>query len=287
MNDFHFHAPETIEEAAALLASHDGNAKLIAGGTALTTLLKQSLVQPEHLVSLHRVKGHDAIKHSAGSLHIGGLATQRAVEKSALVKKHTPLLAEAYRRVATVRIRNVATVGGGIAHADPAMDPPPSLLILGASVTLMSSKGERTVPLAELYVDYYETTMEPDEIVTELEVPDQPTGSAWTYIKYMPRTEDDYATVSVAAIGQLKGGKVADVRVGLGALGPTAIRATALEEAVRGTSPTHDSLKEASQSVMDIVDPIDDPRGSAGYKRDMSAVFARRAMEQVLGVATG
>ena len=287
MNDFHFHAPETIEEAAALLAQHDGNAKLIAGGTALTTLLKQSLVQPEHLVSLHRVKGHDAISHSKGALHIGALATQRAVEKSDVVKKNAPLLAEAYRRVATVRIRNVATVGGGIAHADPAMDPPPSLLILGASVTLMSAKGERMVPLAELYVDYYETTMEPDEIVTELTVPDMPAGSAWTYIKYLPRTEDDYATVSVAAIGQLKDGKVADVRVGLGALGPTAIRASALEEAVRGTSPTHDSLKEASQSVMDIVDPIDDPRGSAGYKRDMSAVFARRAMEQVLGVATG
>ncbi len=287
MNDFHFHTPDTLEEAAALLANHDGNAKLIAGGTALTTLLKQSLVQPEHLVSLHRVKGHDEISHSRGSLHIGALATQRSVERSETVKKHAPLLAEAYRRVATVRIRNVATVGGGIAHADPAMDPPPSLLILGASVKLMSAKGERTVPLAELYADYYETTMAPDEIVTELDVPDQPAGAAWTYIKYLPRTEDDYATVSVAAIGQLDGGVVAEVRVGLGALGPTAIRATALEEAVRGTSPTHDSLKEASQSVLDIVDPIDDPRGSAGYKRDMSAVFARRAMEQVLGIATG
>ena len=286
MNDFHFHAPDTLEEAAALLAQHDdGNAKLIAGGTSLTTLLKQSLVQPEHLVSLHRVKGHDKISHAKGSLHIGALATQRAVETSAVVKRHAPLLAEAYRRVATVRIRNVATVGGGIAHADPAMDPPPSLLILGASVKLMSSKGERTVPIAELYTDYFETTMEPDEIVTELEVPDQPTGAAWVYIKYLPRTEDDYATVAVAAIGKVDGGKVTDVRVGLGALGSTAIRATALEDAVRGTAPTHDSLKEASQSVMGIVDPIDDPRGSAGYKRDMSAVFARRAMEQVLGVA--
>ena len=287
MNDFHFHTPDTLEEAAALLAQHDGNAKLIAGGTALTTLLKQSLVQPEHLVSLHRVKGHDAIEHSGGALHIGALATQRSVERSETVKQHAPLLAEAYRRVATVRVRNVATVGGGIAHADPAMDPPPSLLILGASVKLLSPKGERTVALADLYTDYYETTMEPDEIVTELEVPDQPAGSSWTYIKYLPRTADDYATVSVAAIGVLDGGKVADVRVGLGALGPTASRATALEDAVRGTTPTHDSLHEASQSVLEIVDPIDDPRGSAGYKRDMSAVFARRAMEQVLGVATG
>ena len=285
MQDFHFHAPETLEEATSLLAQYEGEAKLIAGGTALTTLLKQSLVQPEHLVSLHRVRGHDAIEHADGTLRIGALATQRAVETSPVVKQHAPLLAEAYRRVATVRIRNVATVGGGIAHADPAMDPPPSLLILGASVKLVSPKGERVVPLGELYTDYYETTIASDEIVTELVVPDQPAGASWVYVKYLPRTEDDYATVAVAAIGHMQDGKVADVRVGLGALGPTAIRATVVEDAVRGSAPTAASLREASQAVTDIVDPIDDPRGSAGYKRDMSAVFTRRALEQVLGVS--
>ena len=285
MQDFHFHAPETLEEATSLLAQYEGEAKLIAGGTALTTLLKQSLVQPEHLVSLHRVRGHDAIEHSDGTLRIGALATQRAVETSPVVKQHAPLLAEAYRRVATVRIRNVATVGGGIAHADPAMDPPPSLLILGASVKLVSPKGERVVPLSELYTDYYETTIASDEIVTELDVPDQPADASWVYVKYLPRTEDDYATVAVAAIGHMREGKVAEVRVGLGALGPTAIRATVVEDAVRGSAPTAASLREASEAVTDIVDPIDDPRGSAGYKRDMSAVFTRRALEQVLGVS--
>ena len=285
MQDFHFHAPETLEEATSLLAQYEGEAKLIAGGTALTTLLKQSLVQPEHLVSLHRVRGHDAIEHSDGTLRIGALATQRAVETSPVVKQYAPLLAEAYRRVATVRIRNVATVGGGIPHAPPAMDPPPSLLILGASVKLVSPKGERVVPLSELYTDYYETTIASDEIVTELDVPDQPADASWVYVKYLPRTEDDYATVAVAAIGHMQEGKVADVRVGLGALGPTAIRATVVEDAVRGSTPTAASLREASEAVTDIVDPIDDPRGSAGYKRDMSAIFTRRALEQVLGVS--
>ena len=286
MNDFEFHSPSTLQEAASMLAQHNGDAKLMAGGTALTLLLKQSLVQPDHLISLHKVDGAKAIEHADGVLRIGGLTTQREVEQSAVVKQAAPLLANAYSRVATVRIRNVATVGGGLAHADPAMDPPPSLLILGASVKAVSSKGERIIPLSEWYADYYETILEPDEIVTELDVPTQPANANWVYTKYLPRTEDDYATVSVAALGRVEGGKIADVRVGLGAVGATAIRATVVEEALMGATPTPAALREASQKVADIVDPTSDPRGSADYKRDMAVVFTRRALEQVLGVSS-
>ena len=284
MNDFTFHAPDTLDEALALLSQHNGDAKVMAGGTALTTLLKQSLIAPDHIVSLHRIQGLDSIEASNGTLNIGGLVTQRSMETSVVVKENAPLLAEAYRRVATIRIRNVATVGGGIAQADPAMDPPPSLLILGASVVATSSRGQRTIPISEVYADYYETTLEPDEIVTQVQVPVQPSGTAWTYIKYLPRTEDDYATVSVAAIGRLEDGKVADVRVALGAVAPTAVRASNVEEALMGQTPTAEMLREVSQAVTGIVDPTDDPRGSAWYKRDMSAIFTRRALEKVLGI---
>jgi carbon-monoxide dehydrogenase medium subunit len=284
MNDFTFHAPDTLDEALALLSQHNGDAKVMAGGTALTTLLKQSLIAPDHIVSLHRIQGLDSIEASNGTLNIGGLVTQRSMETSAVVKENAPLLAEAYRRVATIRIRNVATVGGGIAQADPAMDPPPSLLILGASVVATSSRGQRTIPISEVYADYYETTLEPDEIVTQVQVPVQPSGAAWTYIKYLPRTEDDYATVSVAAIGRLEDGKVADVRVALGAVASTAVRASNVEEALMGQTPTAEMLREVSQAVTGIVDPTDDPRGSAWYKRDMSAIFTRRALEKVLGI---
>lgn len=285
MNDFAFHAPDTLDEALGLLARHGSDAKIMAGGTSLTTLLKQSLIAPSHIVSLHRIRECASIEASDGTIRIGGLATQRDVELSPVVKEHAPLLAEAYRRVATVRIRNVATVGGGIAQADPAMDPPPTLLILGASVVAKSARGERVIPIGEVYADYYETTLEPDEIVTELRAPAQPVGAAWTYIKYLPRTEDDYATVSVAAIGRAEGGSIADVRVALGAVAPTAIRASVVEDALAGQPATPDALREASQAVSDIVDPTDDPRGSAWYKRDMSVVFTRRALEQVLGAA--
>jgi len=284
MNDFEFHAPSTLKEAAELLAKYDGGGKIMAGGTALTLLLKQSLVQPDHIISLHRIKDASGISESGGVLSIGGLATQRDVEQSDVVKKSAPLLANAYSRVATVRIRNSATVGGGLAHADPAMDPPPSLLVLDASVRLVSASGERVVPISEWYADYYETNIEENEIVAELQVPVQPSNLSWTYTKYLPRTEDDYATVSVAALGRVEGGKIADVRIGLGAVAPTALRATVVEDALRGKEATSQALRDAAQAVADIVDPTTDPRGSADYKRDMSVVFTRRALEQVLGV---
>jgi carbon-monoxide dehydrogenase medium subunit len=285
MNDFSFHAPTSLKEAAGLLAQYDGDGKIMAGGTALMLLLKQSLVQPDHLISLHRVPEARGIEVQNGVLHIGGLVTQREVEQSAIVREATPLLANAYSRVATVRIRNAATVGGGLAQADPAQDPPSSLLILNASVKVMSSSGERVIPIEDWFVDYYETSINEDEIVTELMVPVQPKDMGWTYIKYLPRTEDDYATVSVAALGKADGGKIAEVRVGLGAVAATALRASDLEAALVGADANHDVLKDASQAIADIVDPTSDPRGSADYKRDMAVVFARRALEQVLGVS--
>jgi carbon-monoxide dehydrogenase medium subunit len=284
VNDFAFHAPGSLKEAAELLAEYDGEGKIMSGGTALMLLLKQSLVQPDHLISLHRVPEARGIEVKDGVLHIGGLVTQREAEQSAVVREATPLLANAYSRVATVRIRNAATVGGGLAQADPAQDPPSSLLVLNASVKVMSATGEREIAIADWFTDYYETSIAEDEIVTELLVPVQPKDLGWTYIKYLPRTEDDYATVSVAALGKAENGKITEARVGLGAVAATALRASDLEAALVGADATLDVLKNASQGIADIVDPTSDPRGSADYKRDMAVVFARRALEQVLGV---
>ncbi len=284
MNDFAFHAPGSMKEAVELLSQYDGDARVMSGGTALMLLLKQSLVNPDHIISLHRVPDARSIEVTDGVLHIGGLVTQREVELSPVVQKAAPLLANAYSRVATVRIRNAATVGGGLAQADPAMDPPSSLLILNASVKVTSATSERMVPIADWYSDYYETTINEDEIVTELLVPIQPSDMAWTYIKYLPRTEDDYATVSVAAMGKAENGKISEVRVGLGAVSSTALRATGLENALQGAEVSLDVLRDASQAIAEIVDPTSDPRGSADYKRDMSVVFARRALQKVLGV---
>jgi carbon-monoxide dehydrogenase medium subunit len=285
MRDFFFHAPDNLQEALSLLNEHGDDARLMAGGTAMMLMMKQSLLEANHVVSLHKVPGLAYINRDNGTLRIGALTKHRDVETSAEVKATNPLLAEVYSRIATVRIRNVGTVGGGLAHSDPAQDPQPALLALGARVKITSAKGEREVALSDFLVDYYETALEPGEVITELIVPNAPDGAKGVYIKYLPRTADDYPTVGVAAIGVVNGGVCQDVRLGLGALAPTALRATSVEDALKGQQVTAQSVRQAAEAVADLVDPLDDPRGSAEYKRDMSVVFARRALEQALGLS--
>ena len=284
MRDFIYHAPTTIAEALSLLDQYGEDARPIAGGTAMVNLMKQNLVLADHLVGLGKLPGLRGITQNNGSLHIGALTKHREVELSPAVQAHSPLLAETYNRVATVRIRNVATVGGGLTHADPAQDPPPSLMVLDAHVVLTSSRGTRQVPVNDLFLDYYESALEPGELLTELVVPQAPQGSRTVYLKYLPRTEDDYATVSVAALARVENGRCQELRVALGAVGPTPVRATAVEAALQGQQVTPEAVRAAAEAVADQVDPLADFRGSAEYKRDMAVVFTRRALEQVFSL---
>ena len=284
MRDFIYHAPTSLEEALSLLEQYGEDARPIAGGTAMVNLLKQNLVYADHLVGLGKVPGLRGITRSNGDLRIGALTKHREVERSAEVAEAAPLLREAYSRVATVRIRNMATVGGGLTHADPAQDPPPALIALRARVVLASSGGTRELPIEDLFVDYYETALAQGEILTEVIVPAQPQGARGVYLKFLPRTEDDYATVAVAALARVEDGVCADVRVALGAVAPTPVRATAVEEALEGQPVTADAIRTAAEAVADQVDPLADFRGSSEYKRDMAVVFTRRALEQALGL---
>ena len=284
MRDFIYHAPTSLEEALSLLDQYGEDARPIAGGTAMVNLLKQNLVYADHLVGLGKVPGLRGITRSNGDLRIGALTKHREVERSAEVAEAAPLLQEAYSRVATVRIRNMATVGGGLTHADPAQDPPPALIALGARVVLASSGGTRELPIEDLFVDYYETALEQGEILTEVVVPAQPQDARGVYLKFLPRTEDDYATVAVAALARVENGVCADVRIALGAVAPTPVRATAVEEALEGQPVTADAIRSAAEAVADQVDPLADFRGSSEYKRDMAVVFTRRALEQALGL---
>jgi carbon-monoxide dehydrogenase medium subunit len=282
MRDFYFYTPTSLDEALNLLDEHQDDGRPMAGGTALVVLMKQSLLEADHLISLARVPGLSGIRVESDGLHIGALTHHRDVETSSLVKQHAPLLAEVYHHVATVRIRNVATVGGGIAHADPAQDPPPGLIVLGASVKLQSKRGERVLPITEMFKDYYETAIEPGELVTEVIVPTVPAGARTAYLKFLPRTLDDYATVAVAAKAELNNGTIRNLRVALGAAGPTPVHATAVEQALEGQQASQDAIRRAAEAVADQVDPLDDFRGSSDYKRDMAVVFTRRALERVL-----
>jgi aerobic carbon-monoxide dehydrogenase medium subunit len=282
MRDFYFYSPQTLDEALTLLDEHQDDGRAMAGGTALIVLMKQSLLDADHLVSLSRVPGLSAIRTEADGLHIGALTRHREVETSSLVREYAPLISDVYRNVATVRIRNVATVGGGIAHADPAQDPPPGLIALDARVRLVSNSGERTLPINEFFQDYYETAIQPGELLTEVIVPPVAAGVRTVYLKFLPRTADDYATVAVAAKAQLENGIVRNLRVALGAAGPTPVHATNVEQALEGQPATPENIRRAAETVADQVDPLDDFRGSSEYKRDMAVVFTRRALERVL-----
>ncbi len=288
MNPFTYTEPATIEEALAALTRYGDEAKLIAGGTGLVNLMKQRLVNPGYLVSLRRLSAlaNVSIDRDRG-LRIGALCTHHALETSPIVRQHAPLLAEAARRVATIRIRTMATLGGAVAHADPNQDLPPALIALDARVKLRGPKGEREVAIDQFFTGYYETLTQPDEIVTEIAIPPSPSTNGSAYLKFLPQTADDYATVSVAARVSLNQGAISDLRVALGAAASTPLRAKAVEDALRGRVPTRTTLDEAAALVAGIVDPLADFRGSAEYKRDMAIVFVRRVLTDAIAGAGG
>jgi carbon-monoxide dehydrogenase medium subunit len=284
MNDFQYHSPTSLDEAFDLLGRYGDDARIIAGGTALLLFMTQRLVQPDHLVALGKIPGMEGIALTDDSIRIGAMCTHRSVETSPVLQKTAPLLGETYRHVATQKIRNMATVGGGLVHADPNLDPPPSLIALGATVVLASATGRRSLPVEEFFLDYYDTALQPGEILTEVLIPQKPAKSGGSFFKFLPRTADDYATVSAAAFLSLgpDGGTCAEVRIGLGSVGMTPIRARKAEEVLRGRPLTPELLRRAGEAVEDEVDPMEDFRGSAGYKTQMAQVFARRALEQAL-----
>jgi carbon-monoxide dehydrogenase medium subunit len=284
MIPFEYRTPKNLKEVHANLKEFGSDAKLIAGGTALVIMMKQRLVRPSCLVALRSVRGLNGIEVKDGGLSIGGLATHRSVESSSLVRRRLPMLAETYHHVATLRIRNMATVGGGLAHADPNQDPPPSLIALGATVKATSANGNRVIPLDSFFKDYYETVLNPDEIITEVFVPKIAPNSGAAYLKFLPRTADDCATVSAAAVLTLDKTKksIADVRIALGSVGVTPVRATAAEAVLRGQPLKAEAFAEAGEKAKEAVDPVSDFRGSAAYKKDMAAVFVRRALEKAL-----
>ena len=287
MIDFQYHAPTDFGQVFDLLDKHGDDARVMAGGTALVIQMKQRLIQPGHVVGLDGLGDLNTIESTKEGFKIGALCTHRQIENSALIAENIPLLTETFRKVATPRIRNMATIGGGLVNGDPAQDPPPSLIALGASAVLTSRNGDRTVPIEELFIDYYETDVQLGEILTSVVVPKTFAGLGFAYLKFLPRTADDYGTVSVASIvSKEKDGTCKDVRIVLGSAGVTPIRVTDAEDSLRGKKLTDDNIRSAVALVKNSVDPLDDFRGSAEYKTDMAEVFSRRAIEQAMSVIT-
>jgi carbon-monoxide dehydrogenase medium subunit len=279
MTPFTYLEPGSVAEALELLAKYGDEAKLLAGGTGLVNLMKLNLVQPVVLIGLKSLTGLIGVRVLDEGLHVGALTTLRTLQDSGRLKNHANLLSDACSHVATVRVRDMATLGGAMAHADPHMDTPPALIALGARIVVESTRGRRAIPVEEFFIGYFETVLASDELVTGIEIPAQPSGNGTAFLKFLPGSQDDYATISVAARITLDaGGMIAEARIALGAAGLTPVRATKVEAALFGARPDEKVFAETARLVRDAIEPISDFRGSAEYKRNMAIVHVRRAL---------
>jgi len=283
---FDYHSPKTLSEAIDLLSRHGDGAKVLSGGQSLLPLLKLRLGTASHLVDIGKVPGLEYIKEEGGFLKIGGRTRESTLEASDLVRKKYPILADTAAVIADPLVRNLATVGGNLAHGDPANDHPATMLALGAVVVATGPKGERTIPIESFFTDLFTTALAQDEILTEIRIPAPPPGSGGAYMK-LERKVGDFATAASAAQLTLKGGVVEKAGIGLTNAGPTPIKATKAEAFLKGKKPDAGTITEAARLAAEAADPAPDRRGSVEYKKEMARVLTARALTRAAERAGG
>jgi carbon-monoxide dehydrogenase medium subunit len=282
MTPFELVEPRTLREAAGLLASGDPSVRPMGGGTAVMLMMKMGVLKPSRLVSLRGVeKRYSEIGDANGELRFGALATLAALERSPAVKSRIPVVSRTLRTLANVRVRNVATVGGHLAHADPHMDLPPVLIALGAGVTTVDAKGGRTMPLEKLYAGYFETNLESGELVAEVTVPAQGSRRA-AYLKCTTRSADDWPALGVAVVLDAEGATVREARIVISAATDVPTRLVAAEVVLRGARVEDKLLREAGDAAVAEANVIGDEHGSAAYKRELLRVYLARAIRAAL-----
>ena len=287
MQDIEWLEPKTVAEATEMGAKLDDEGKIIAGGTWLSMVLKQGLLMPSALISLHGIPGLDTVSYEPGlGLKMGAMVSLRAAELSATIQQHFPELAYTFGSVANVRIRNQGTVGGCLCDADYASDPPAMLTALNARVVLQSPNGSREVALRDFIVGHYETTIRPDEVLTEVIVPERPATAKGIYLKYRTRSNEDRPCVGVAAVVDLDGnGTIRHLNVVVGAVANTPQYIPTLLETARGKQLTADLIEQIATGYADAIDPLSDIRATAWYRTQMIKVFVKRALTQLGGDA--
>lgn len=269
--------PTSVDEAISLLDQRE-DSRLLAGGAMLAILLRERLIAPRCLVSVTDIPGLAHIALEGDDLSIGAAATLRAIEHSPVVRQTWPVLAEAAHLIGNVRVRNVATIGGHLAQADPHLDLPPVLMALGASVEAQGPGGRRTIPVADLFVGYYETCLASSEMLVGIRVPAPPSGLAGVYLKYCALSPNDWPTVGVAAFLRAVDGRAADVRIVVGSVSDRPLRLPEAEALLEGERPSGAAVREVARRYAEGADPLPDARGSAEYKREVTAVHVRRAV---------
>lgn len=281
---FDYVAPTSLEEVVAALSERDGEAKVMAGGQSLIPLLKLRFVSIPAIVDLNGVPGLDGLEEQGGELRIGALVRHKACERSPLLRGRRRLLGNAAALIADPLVRNRGTVCGSLAHADPQGDWGSVMLAARASVVAQGPDGSRTIPVDDLLAGPFTTSLAPDEVLTEVRVPDPGPRTGGTYLK-LERKVGDYATAAVAVQVTLENGTVGQAGIALTGVGPSNIRATAAEDALRGAAPDDDAVREAARLAAEAAEPVSDNRGTADYKRSVVRVFCERGLRTAIAAA--
>jgi carbon-monoxide dehydrogenase medium subunit len=279
---FELAEPRSLGEAAGLLDAEDPAVRPIAGGTALMLMMKAGVFKPTRLVSLRRVEPEAArIQAHDQELRIGALTPLAVVERSAEVRRRAPSITQTLRTLSNRRVRNVATVGGHLAHADPHMDLPPLLIALGASIGVVGPGGGRTLPVEQLFAGYFETTLARNELIAELTIPLRPERRA-AYLKVTTRSADDWPALGVAVALDMAGQTIKQASVIISAATERPTRLTAAEAALRDSAGDDAALRRAGEAALGEVETVADARGSAAYKRELVRVYVARAVRAAL-----
>lgn len=275
---FEYHVATTVDEAVALLAEHGDEAKVLAGGQSLLPLLSLRLARPTHLVDINRVEGLNGVADTDG-LRLGALVRHRTAERSAEVVAANPLVAGAARLIGHAAIRNRGTVVGSLAHGDPAAELPAVLLALDGEVEATSTRGTRRIAAADLYLGFLMTTLEPDELLTAVQLPAWGAGTGWSFQQFSRRS-GDFGVASVAVALRLDGDAIADARIALAGMSDRPVRAAKAESALVGQAPSAEAWAAAAADGVADLDPPSDLHGTAEYRRHLAGVLIKRALTE-------
>jgi aerobic carbon-monoxide dehydrogenase medium subunit len=278
---FEYERAESVDHAVKLLTEHGEDAKLIAGGHSLLPLMKLRLARPSVLVDIDRLSDLEYIKDSGDRIEIGALTRIADVASNSLLAQHNPLVAFAAGEVGDPQVRHRATLGGSLAHGDPASDPPTIMLTLDAELLVRGPSGERTVPASGFFKSLFETDLGPEEVLTAVRVPKFAPRTGWSYLKFHRRALD-WAIVGVAAVVELTNGQIAKAAVGLTNMGSTPLRASGVEQALTGSEASDQAIAVAAEHSPEGTDPVTDTNASTEYRTELSKVLVRRAIQQAL-----
>jgi carbon-monoxide dehydrogenase medium subunit len=283
---FDYCRPKTLPEAISLLQQHGDAAKILSGGQSLIPMMKMRLAQPDYLIDINQIAGLEYIKEDAGYLKFGGLTREADLEASTLIRSKYPLILDTAFSIADPQVRNLATVGGNLAHGDPANDHPATMLALNAEVIATGPNGQRSIPIKEFFVSLFTTALESDEILTEIRIPIPPAKSSGAYFK-LERKVGDFATVGVAAQVTLDGkGNCLQAGIGLTNVGGTPVKAVEAEDFLRGKPLNEVNIKQAASLAAQDAHPSSDLRGPAEYKVSMVRELCKRALTKARERAT-